>query len=77
MVSGALSNAHSGFLCSSDKFVTRDAAANHDGLPPPQGGRERIRCLASDRPKRPHSFRSYRYDFDTICQPSASFIATR
>nr|AWL92432.1 hypothetical protein CIT37_09625 [Bradyrhizobium ottawaense] len=25
----------------------------------------------------PHSLRSYRYDFDTICQPSASFIATR
>jgi hypothetical protein len=27
--------------------------------------------------KPPHSFKSYLYDFDTICQPSASFIATK
>src|SRR5262249_29796522 len=39
----------------------------------------RTRWLAMTERQRaaPHSFKSYRYDFDTICQPSASFIATR
>jgi len=38
---------------------------------------QRARQMLGSGGKPPHSFRSYRYDFDTICQPSASFIATR
>lgn len=42
-----------------------------DRWSPPAAYRTRRRAI------RAQSLRSYRYDFDTICQPSASFIATR